>query len=295
MNAPTSDALYLGLLLQPIYECAKYKPAFGRQSTNGVSLTEFHSLYGSDPLYHWLGLDSDLMYAAHKAAGGMTSIYRQLGIGCERLLRKVIKDHFNLDDGQVAWSYEYKKEDGKTGRHTLDARIDLTFIDNDKSKLRLRNWLERSGSSLLLPQERIATLKGVVLEVRQGYKSADSKRQNADLRFGIRAYNEGYLPIVCIVSTQASQTVCRRYQAAQLLVLLGTQGSDVESTYGFFESAVGYDLASFFQRNSLVLRSEFSKVLEVLLSSSSKAVVPKKEITEIIRELPLEYGNEDEE
>lgn len=30
------------------------------------------------------------MYAAHKAAGGMTSVYRQIGIGCERLFRKLV-------------------------------------------------------------------------------------------------------------------------------------------------------------------------------------------------------------
>lgn len=235
------------------------------------------------------------MYAAHKAAGGMTSIYRQLGIGCERLLRKIIKDQFNLEEEQVAWSYEYEKEDGKTGRHTLDARIDLNLISNDEKKLRVRDWLVRSGLSLRLHQDRISTLKGVVLEVRQGYKSADSKRQNADLRFGMRAYNEGYLPVVCVVSTQASQTVCKRYQAAQLLVLLGIQDSDVKSTFSFFENAVGYNLANFFQRNSSVLRSEFTKVLEVLLSPTAKAVTPRKEITEIIRELPLEYGEESED
>jgi hypothetical protein len=40
-------------------------------------------MYGADPFYHWVGLDSQLMYAAHKVAGGMTSIYRHLGIGCQ--------------------------------------------------------------------------------------------------------------------------------------------------------------------------------------------------------------------
>jgi len=31
-------------------------------------------MYRSDPFYNWVGLDNPLMYAAHKAAGGMTSI-----------------------------------------------------------------------------------------------------------------------------------------------------------------------------------------------------------------------------
>jgi hypothetical protein len=45
------------------------------------------------------------MYAAHKAAGGMTSVYRQLGIGCERLFRGVIQDSLSLTAEQANWEY----------------------------------------------------------------------------------------------------------------------------------------------------------------------------------------------
>lgn len=34
-----------------------------------VNLERFTALYGADPLYHWVGLDSPLMFAAHNAAG----------------------------------------------------------------------------------------------------------------------------------------------------------------------------------------------------------------------------------
>jgi len=61
----------------------------------------------ADPLYHWMGLDSPLMFAAHKAAGGMTSVYRQLGIGCERIFRQVLQDELELTDAQVAWSNNF--------------------------------------------------------------------------------------------------------------------------------------------------------------------------------------------
>nr|MCM0589776.1 hypothetical protein [Gloeotrichia echinulata DEX184] len=78
---------YLNILLQPIKLCSEYTPKFGTSNQKGTTLIEFKDLYGSDPLYHWIGFDSDFMYAAHKAAGGITSLYRQLGIGCERLIR----------------------------------------------------------------------------------------------------------------------------------------------------------------------------------------------------------------
>ena len=261
------DAEYLELLLEPMRECANYRPAFGKQAEDGVSLGEFRILYAADPLYHWVGLDSDLMYAAHKAAGGMTSIYRQLGIGCERLLRRVMQDQLELADGQVAWSYEYEKEDGKSGVHTLDARIDLAHIGSAAARGRVGAWLRRAGKELELKAKRTQALRGAVFEIRQGYKSADSKRQNADLRFGLRAYNESYLPVICVVSTQASESVCRRYRNAQLLVLVGTFANDHGSTFTFFEEIVGYDLAGFFKRNSSRLRKEFGGVLRGLLSA----------------------------
>lgn len=261
-----SDDRYLKLLLAPMKECAKYKPAFGQEGDEGVSVAQFRKLYGADPLYRWVGLDSDLMYAAHKAAGGMTSVYRQLGIGCERLLREVVKDSCSLSDEQVKWSYRYEKEDGKQGTHTLDARIDATMLQKPKADA-VRAWLRSvAKSKMLLPADRAKALKGIVMEVRQGYKSADSKRQNADLRFGVRAYNEQYLPAIVIVSTQVSVPVCRRYQAAQMLVLIGNDGPADVSTFRFFRDVVGYDVAGFFERNSPKLRKEVANILEGLLT-----------------------------
>jgi hypothetical protein len=260
------DGLYRELLLTALRECRRYRPAFGGEARAPVSLEQFKTLYGRDPLYHWVGLDSDRMYAAHKAAGGMTSIYRQLGIGCERLVRQVIQDSFALTQDEVAWAYEYETENGLKTVLTLDARIDLRHVRDAAVRRRTRGWLRRAGAALGLPRERTAALCGVVFEVRQGYKSADSKRQNADLRFGIRSYNQNYLPVLAIVSTQVSAPVCRRYRAAQLLVLLGcTGGNDTESTFAFFTSVVGYDLSAFFARNSATLRAEFTQIVDELL------------------------------
>ena len=267
---PERDPYYVALLLDALKECENYRPAFGSEGVDGVSLESFRQLYASDPLYHWVGLDSPMMYAAHKAAGGMTSVYRQLGIGCERLVREVVKDNLNLTADRVAWSYKYEKENGAPGVHTLDARIDTEHLKDGRARTRLAAWLAAVAQSLRLPPRRAKALRGTVFEVRQGYKSADSKRQNADLRFGMRAYNENYLPVVALVSTQVSAPVCRRYRSAQLLVLLGSLEDDERvSTFAFLRKVVGYDLAAFFGRNSERLRSEFTKVLAVLLSPTN--------------------------
>ncbi len=79
-----SDEEYLQIVLDAVSVCTHYKPRFGQGSRgSGLSLEQFRELYQGDAFYSWFGLDHPLMYAAHKAAGGMTSVYRQIGIGCE--------------------------------------------------------------------------------------------------------------------------------------------------------------------------------------------------------------------
>lgn len=103
----TDDAKYLDLILNPIRVCAQYKPKFGQGAKgDGLTLAQFQQLYQSDPFYSWFGLDNPMMYAAHKAAGGMTSVYRQIGIGCEKLFRAVLQEALGLNDADTTWSYE---------------------------------------------------------------------------------------------------------------------------------------------------------------------------------------------
>lgn len=98
-----TDKQYKEIFLRPVRTCKNYKPKFGQSSNSkGMSLPDFKTLYGGDPFYAWIGLDSDLMYAAHKAAGGMTSVYRQIGVGCERLFRQIILDNAQYDDASFA-------------------------------------------------------------------------------------------------------------------------------------------------------------------------------------------------
>ena len=146
MNVAAADARYRELLLGPVRVCANYRPAFGTaRGEEEITLDTFRRLFGSDPLYSWLGLDSPLMYAAHKAAGGMTSIYRQIGIGCERLVRGVIQDALQLDDEEVRWGYDSVRSDGRAQRLTLDARIDGAHLSDQAAVKRLNEWLERSS------------------------------------------------------------------------------------------------------------------------------------------------------
>ena len=256
------DAKYRELLLEPLRKCADYVPKLG-QAGVGLDVDAFSRLYGADPLYSWVGLDSPLMYAAHKAAGGMTSVYRQLGIGCERLFRGVIQDSLNLTHDQATWNYSAPRPGGGEVHLALDARVDLEDVEDGAARERVGTWLDGMKEALDVKTE----IRGAVFEVRQGYKSKDSKRQNADLANAANAFTQRYFPILGIMSLQLDADLKIRYQAAKWGVLIGSSESDDEyaSTYAFMNRIVGYDLAGFFERNSPALREEMTKILAALL------------------------------
>src|SRR3989338_3020455 len=267
MDTAKNDQTYRELILEPLRKCADYTPKFGQgQSENGYTLEDFERVYGADPLYSWIGFDSPLMYAAHKAAGGMTSLYRQLGIGCERLFRQVIKDQLGLTAEQANWSYEVA-QGAKTVRTLyLDGRILLRDIKDTTAKKRVDAWLKKMKNKLKIR----TSIDGAVFEVRQGYKSKDSKRQNADLHNAAQAIAEKYIPVLTVMSSQLDTDIRLRYEVGKWGVLAGIPGLDDEttSTFAFSKNILGYDLQTFFERNKKALRKEVSEILSSLLNSN---------------------------
>lgn len=263
-----SDARYLDIILERVRVSATYKPKFGQGRGKGLNLKEFQDLYQDDPLYNWLGLDNPMMYTAHRAAGGMTSVYRQIGIGCEKVFRQVLQDNLGLTDDDVAWSYETQLPGSKNRTLTLDARVPLDSIKDQAAKLRFQDWIKHSADLLGVDPNLSGSLTGAVFEVRQGYKSKDSKRQNADIANGKAAYANCYLPCVAILSNQIDESVWSRYRTEKWAVITGVVGKNnpLISTYDFMRDVVGYDLAGFFERNAETLHEEVHTILQTLLA-----------------------------
>jgi len=264
------DEKYFEILAGALRVCAQYKPMFGQgRAGGGMTLQQFRVLYGADPFYNWMGLNSPMMYAAHKAAGGMTSIYRQIGIGGQWVFNKVLQDTLGLTQIQANWTYLVPNTEGGTRKLSLDGRIELADIADTAARKRVKRWMEDGLRKVLVdPAAANAPKKGVVFEVRQGYKSKDSKRQNADIANAAHAYVEGYMPVVVLLSTQIDGDIVIRYTQARWLLLTGTQaGSPVASTYAFCRDILGYDLAGFFERNCARFKAELEIVLTALLKS----------------------------
>jgi hypothetical protein len=115
------DALYIDQLLSGIRSIKNFKPQFGQG--RAVSQDEFQVLYSADPLYRWIGFDSPLMYAAHRAGGAMTSLYRHLGAGCEHLFQAVLRDSLGLTPDQIKWQYVVSTEDVQTFAGTAEPTL----------------------------------------------------------------------------------------------------------------------------------------------------------------------------
>jgi hypothetical protein len=262
------DARYLEIILAPIRVSARYKPKFGQGVAAGYNLEQFKALYQADPFYSWFGLDNPLMYAAHKAAGGMTSVYRQIGIGCEAVFRQVLQDALGISAAAARWSYEVVGSNTKKRMLHLDGRVPLSEIPDSTIRARFQDWMRNAANSVGVADNVFSALTGTIFEVRQGYKSKDSKRQNADISNAATAYIKGYLPCAVILSTQIDGDILVRYRMEKWSVLTGLIGLNdpLRSTYDFMRDVVGYDLAGFFTRNSTILRVEIDNVLRALLT-----------------------------
>ncbi|MBI4579202.1 MAG: hypothetical protein HY718_05835 [Planctomycetes bacterium] len=246
--------------------CLNYKPALGRGRGGGITLEEFQRLYHEDEFYSWFGLDSPLVYAAHKAAGGMTSVYRQIGLGCQIVFQRLLQDALGLSTPDATWSYEVPRPRGKSRVLSLDGRIPLEMVIADSRRSRVESWLREAASRVGLKGRNASSLQGCVFEVRQGYKSNDAKRQNADVSNAASAFAHRYLPVMLLLSVQIPENLAERYARARWLILRGTvSGSTVDSTYVFCREVLGYDLAGFFRRNSAEIKAETLTVFEELL------------------------------
>lgn len=292
MNNTALDEKYLEIILQRIEICKAYKPKFGQGKS--VSLEEFEVVYRNDSFYSWFGLNDPLIYAAHKAAGGITSLYRQIGLGCETMFREVIREQLRLNPEQARWSYKVKGAKDKERTLYLDARIETNHIADPERREKFQQWFQSAAQFMNLDANVTQALKGAVFEVRQGYKSKDSKRQNADVGNAGSAYANGYLPIVAVLSTQIDNDIVIRYRNAGWLLLLGSLNpSPTVSVYSFCKEVLDYDLAGFFERNSRKLQITVSEVMQALLSPES-VELPKEVQANVDKELGAGENEETE-
>jgi hypothetical protein len=179
----------------------------------------------------------------------------------------MLQDYLGLLPEQATWSYMVEGTGSKQRKLSLDGRIQVADVVDAVPRKRVQDWINAVAEKIGLPEDTVSNIKGVVFEARQGYKSKDSKRQNADIANASKAYAHLYIPVIILFSTQIDSDVAHRYQENLWLLLTGSvHGSSTTSTYAFCRDVVGYDLADFFTRYSPRIKSEVENVLNTLLS-----------------------------
>lgn len=91
-------------------------------------------------------------------------------------LELLFKDALNLSEDDIKWSYTVTLPNGAIRTLYLDGRIALDKIANKTKRVRLHTWMKDSAELIGVDSNVFSTLTGTIFEVRQGYKSKDSKR-----------------------------------------------------------------------------------------------------------------------
>jgi hypothetical protein len=200
---------------------------------------------------------------------GDEQYYRQIGIGCKRIFHALLQGTLQLSVAESTWSYTLPLSTGKTRILSLDGRTPLEAVKNTVQRNHLMQWIYESCQRLDIAPELCNSLKGIVFEVRQGYKSKDSKRQNADIANAATAYTECYLTCVAILSQQIDRDIILRYTTEKWKLLTGILGdvSAHKSISIFMRDIVGYDLAGFFERHKTTLKKAVHDILIHVLTA----------------------------
>src|SRR4029077_72680 len=102
---------------------------------------------------------------------------------------------------------------GRTRVLRLDGRVPLDKIADEGKRTRFHEWMRGAARKVGVDERVFETLTGTVFEIRQGYKSKDSKRQNADIANAAAAYTKALFPCAVIMSTQIDGDILLRYRA----------------------------------------------------------------------------------
>lgn len=166
----------------------------------------------------------------------------------------------------MTWSYTVTGANGKERTLSLDGRIILDKIPDNEVKDRCTAWMVQIANNLELVAPIREAIVGIVFEVRQGYKSKDSKRQNADIAYAANAYANGYIPCLMVMSTQIDDDIVARYNVAKWAILQGLIGtSPYASTFSFFKEVVGFNFVEFMNNNQGYFKEKIQLVLERLM------------------------------
>lgn len=222
-------------LLSTLDRIIETKVEMIRQTYSEVAPKEVEKEIKSDALYGLLFRDISEFYVQSVLGGRITtSLHRNFGDIVEMSVREIFKSAFDLDD-QLAQSSFTLKSIEKRSTRTTDVTLPYTALE-EKTVGRLRAFHEQLCKRHRRDVEGLhATCKGVGYEVRQCYKSNDSKRRTADIDMSHLLANKGLAPVMLIFCSSSSASIIQDYnRLSKWLILEGTAAFEyVNDVTGF--------------------------------------------------------------
>jgi hypothetical protein len=195
---------------------------------------EFQTLLANDPAFGALGLDDERYVIARVGGNLVTSLHRKIGDLYEGIFAYLVKETYGINDDELHYGVEVKIGD----------RLQVRSTDGLITKEKYNEFIP----------EQWLKFDGIGFEVRSCYQIGDSKRIQADYDMALALKANNIKPIMLIMcSTSLKSPVARLAKSWELY-----EGAN---SFDLIRIITGFDLYTFLQNNSQILKAEIERVL----------------------------------
>ena len=124
----------------------------------------------------------------------MTSIYRQIGIGCEAPFAE-FSGFSGLTYEDVKWSYTLPKSEGKTRTLYFRYRIPMEKVGDIYRRNIVKQWIRQAALRMEIEPKIAKSLTGIVFEIRQGYEVRTQKDKTQTSQTRRQPTPGGFCPV----------------------------------------------------------------------------------------------------
>lgn len=217
---------------------------------------------GAEPKLIEQSLRDDALYGvifediAHKyaftALGGrlITSLHRNFGDIIEMSVREIFKVKFDLDGALAQMSLTLKSVEKRSTR-TSDATIPFDALEAHE-----RSQIQSLHKHLLNANHGDANkLKGISYEIRQCYKSNDSKRRTADIDMADLLLANKQLPVMLIFCSSSSPSIITDYRRLSKWIIL--EGNEA---FDYVAKLTGFNFKTYLHDKCKLHKKELDKL-----------------------------------
>ncbi len=193
-----------------------------------------------DALYGLLFKNISVFYAQSVLGGRITtSLHRNFGDIIEVSVREIFKHAYSLDDGLARSSFSIQSIEKRSTR-TTDVSIPFEALTNAQEKSLRAYHVKLCGKHTPALLAQHGACRGLGYEVRQCYKSNDSKRRTADIDMSDLLFQNKIIPMMLIFCSSSSPSIIRDYRRLSKWMIV--EGDDA---FDYVREISGFDFRGY--------------------------------------------------